>query len=327
MDKKIALTGLKPSGILHVGNYIGAIKPMVEFSRKLARCQLFMANFHALNQFHDAKLLRKLTADAAATYIAIGYDYEKHLIYRQSDIPQVFELATILTAVTPKGLMDRSHAYKDSVAKELDVNMGLYTYPILMAADILIANADIVPVGGDQKQHIEFARDIAGYFNSAYGRTIKLPDIYNTAQTAMIAGLDGRKMSKSYDNVIPLMASEKETEKLVMKIITDSKQPAEPKDPETSTIFQIYRHFASDGEIMEMREAFVKGGMGYGDAKKLLAAALNKGLAGPRAKFNDLMSRPDDLEDILQDGARRTRVIAAQVLDKTRLAVGACKHF
>ena len=249
MSDQIVLTGIKPTGTPHMGNYVGALKPLVEMA-KTNKTFVFIADLHALNIIHDPNQIRQHTYEIAAILIALGLNLDNATLFRQSDIVQVSQLATMLMNITPKGLMNRAHSYKAAVDKntaagldtDAGINMGLYTYPILMAADILLYDTDVVPVGADQKQHVEFARDIAGYFNHVYGETFKLPEPMIGADTGIIPGLDGRKMSKSYDNVIPLFAPESELKKKIMRIITDSKLPEDPKNPDESTIFQLYRH-------------------------------------------------------------------------------------
>ena len=263
MSDKIVLTGIKPTGMPHLGNYIGALKPLIERSKQY-KTFMFIADLHALNTIHDPKVIREHTYQAAAMMMALGVDLNNAVLFRQSDIVEIYQLNTVLMNVTPKGLMNRAHSYKAAMDKNIangtdvdaGVNMGLYTYPILMTADILLYDSDIVPVGADQKQHVEFARDIAGYFNHTYGETFKLPEPVIGEDTGLIPGLDGRKMSKSYDNTIPLLAPEKELKKKVMRIITDSKTPEEPKDPDTSTIYQLYKHFATEAEVAEFAEMF-----------------------------------------------------------------------
>ena len=260
MTDKIVLTGIKPTGMPHLGNYVGALKPLIEQSQT-HKTFMFIADLHALNTIHDAKQIKQHTHEIAALLIALGLNLENAVLFRQSDIDEIYQLNTFLMNVTPKGLMNRAHSYKAMMDKntahgldiDAGVNMGLYTYPILMSADILLYNADIVPVGADQKQHVEFARDIAGHFNTIYGETFKMPEPVIGRETGLIPGLDGRKMSKSYDNIIPLFAPEKELKKKIMRIITDSKTPEESKNPDESTIFQLYRHFATDEQIAELQ--------------------------------------------------------------------------
>ena len=325
---KIILTGIKPTGTPHIGNYIGALKPLVEMSKK-NRTYMFIADLHALNTIHDAAIIKQHTYEIAAMLIALGLDLKNAVLFRQSDIVQVYQLATLLTNVTPKGLMNRAHSYKAMVEKntaagediDAGVNMGLYTYPILMAADILLYDTDIVPVGADQKQHVEFARDIAGYFNNIYGELFKLPEPVIGESTGIIPGLDGRKMSKSYDNTIPLFAPESELKKKIMRIITDSKTPDEPKNPDESTIFQLYKHFATANEIEKLRKMFVAGGMGYGTAKTMLFEKINSVLSDARREYERLMANPAELDAVLADGAARARVVATNTLDRVRHAM------
>lgn len=328
MAEKIVLTGIKPTGTPHLGNYIGALKPLVDMSRK-NRTFMFIADLHALNTIHDPKLIQQYTYEMAAALVAMGLDLKNAVLFRQSDIVQVYQLATLLTNVTPKGLMNRAHSYKAAMDKNIaagddvdaGVNMGLYIYPILMAADILLYDSDIVPVGADQKQHVEFARDIAGYFNHIYGETFKLPEPVIGETSGTIPGLDGRKMSKSYDNTIPLFAPESELKKKIMRIITDSKTPEESKDPDESTIFLLYKHFATDAEIEKFRKMFVDGGMGYGTAKTILFEKVNSVLADARREYERLMANPAELDAILADGAKRATVVAEKVYNRVRRAM------
>ncbi len=331
MTGKTILTGIKPTGALHIGNYIGAIRPLLRLAAAHEKSYLFIADYHALNSVHDPKVLREDSYQAAATYLACGLDTSKTVFYRQSDVPEEFELVTMLTAVTPKGLMDRSHAYKAAVDKnreagkdaDAEVNMGLYTYPILMAMDILMMNTDVVPVGKDQVQHVEFARDMAGYFNNAFGPIFKLPTYeLEAASGALLPGIDGRKMSKSYGNHIPVFMDSAARRKLVMKIVTDSKLPADPKEPDTNAIYQLYTQFATADEIAEMRGAFQKGGMGYGDAKQKLYEVLERTFEKPTAIYNDYMADRKKLDVLLEEGAHKASVIAKQTLNRAREAVG-----
>ena len=328
MSDKIVLTGIKPTGMPHLGNYIGALKPLIERAREY-KTFMFIADLHALNSIHDAAQIKQHTYEIAAMMIALGLDLDNAVLFRQSDIDEIYQLNTLLSNVTPKGLMNRAHSYKAAMDKNIaagldtdaGVNMGLYTYPILMTADILLYNSDIVPVGADQKQHVEFARDIAGYFNNTYGEIFKLPEPVIGSDTGLIPGLDGRKMSKSYDNTIALFAPEKELKKKIMRIITDSKTPEESKDPDTSTIYQLYKHFATDSEIAEFAEMFRAGGMGYGTAKTILFEKINSALAGPRNEYERLMANPDEIEEILARGAARARVVARETMARVRKAM------
>jgi len=275
MQKKVALTGIKPTGTPHIGNYIGAIKPALKLA-ETCEARYFIADYHALNAIKDAELLKEQTYKIAAAWLACGLDPDKVLIYRQSQVPETFELMTMLLAFTPKGLMNRAHAYKAIIQKNREdgndvddgVNMGLFTYPVLMAADILLFDTDYVPVGNDQFQHIEMAVDIAESFNFIYKcNGFKLPAPLATEDTKTVIGLDGRKMSKSYNNIIPLFASEKELKKLIMRIVTNSQSVEESKDPDKCNIFALYRCFASDEQIKTLRQKYLAGGMGWGTSK------------------------------------------------------------
>lgn len=324
-DDKIVLTGVKPTGTPHIGNYVGALKSLIEMSQN-HKTVMFIADLHALNAEKDAKKIKQYTYEIAALMIAMGLNLKNTLLFRQSDIDEIYQLTEFLMNVTPKGLMNRAHSYKAMVEKNTEigadvdagVNMGLYTYPVLMAADILLYNADIVPVGKDQKQHVEFARDIAGYFNNTYGETFKLPEPVISESAGIIPGLDGRKMSKSYDNTIPLFAPSNELKKKIMRIITDSKTPEESKNPDESTIFQLYTHFANADEIATLRKQFLDGGMGYGTAKTILFEKIDSVLSGPRTEYERLMANPSEIDAVLADGATKAKMIAAKTLAKVK---------
>lgn len=325
MDDKIVLTGIKPTGTPHIGNYIGALKPLIEMSQT-HKTYMFIADLHALNAVHNAKEIRQHTYEIAALMIAMGLNMENTVLFRQSDIDEIYKLSNFLMNVTPKGLMNRAHSYKALVEKNTEsgididsgVNMGLYTYPILMSADILLYNSDIVPVGKDQKQHVEFARDIAGYFNNIYGETFKMPEPVIGTDAGLIPGLDGRKMSKSYDNTIPLFAPSNELKKKIMRIITDSKTPEESKNPDESTIFQLYKHFANESEIAEFRKMFLDGGMGYGTAKNILFEKIDSVLSGPRNEYERLIANPSEIDAILADGAQKARFVASKTVARVK---------
>lgn len=325
---KIVLTGIKPTGMPHLGNYIGALKPLIE-QAKTNKTFMFIADLHALNSIHDSNMIKQHTYEIAAMLIALGLNLDNAILFRQSDIDEIYQLNTLLMNVTPKGLMNRAHSYKAAMDKNVangddvdaGVNMGLYTYPILMTADILLYNSDIVPVGADQKQHVEFARDIAGYFNHTYGDTFKMPEPVIGHDTGLVPGLDGRKMSKSYDNTIALFAPEKELKKKIMRIITDSKAPEDAKNPDESTIYQLYKHFANQSEIAEFAEMFRAGGMGYGTAKTILFDKINAVLAGPRAEYERLMANTAEIDAILADGAKRAKAIATETLARVKKAM------
>lgn len=330
MDRII--TGVKPTGILHIGNYFGAIKPILDMSDNYETL-LFIADYHALNFIKTKQELKDYSYILACSYLACGLDPNKIIFFRQSDVPEVFELNWILNNVTPKGLMNRAHAYKalveENIAKnqdkDLNINMGLYNYPILMAADILLYNIKYVPVGLDQKQHCEIARDIAVSFNARYGDTFILPDAIIDDNVATIIGLDGRKMSKSYGNTIQLFSDENTLKKTINKIVTDSKLPGEPKD-ENCALAKIFSLFASK-EQTEIYKVKLKQGMGYGDAKKELFEVANAYLTPMREKYNYYMQNPQLVEQILQDGAKKVRYIAKKQLNKVRKKIGVGEIF
>ncbi len=326
------LTGIKPTGILHLGNYVGAIKPIIELanSSDFAGSFVFIADYHALNGLKDPKLLRSYVLNIARVYLALGLDTNKTYFYKQSDIQEIFELQTILNPFTPKGLMNRAHAYKAILEKDgndNNVNMGLYTYPILMAADVLLFSINknmLVPVGKDQTQHIEMMRDIAGYFNNNYKTNIfALPNGF-TQNNIELPGIDGRKMSKSYGNIIPIFEDPKTIKKIVMGIKTDSRLPNEIKpDFEDNYIYKIYKIFASKEEVATFGDNLRDGKMGYGDAKKILADKSIEYFKVFFEKYNYYCNVPDkEIEDLLQSGAEKVRSIAAQNLNKVKSIIG-----
>ena len=325
MDDKIVLTGIKPTGTPHIGNYLGALKPLIDLSQN-HKTIMFIADLHALNAEKDAKAIKQHTYEIAALMIAMGLNLENTAFFRQSDIDEIYKMSNFLMNVTPKGLMNRAHSYKAMIEKntvagidvDSGVNMGLYTYPVLMAADILLYNSDIVPVGKDQKQHVEFARDIAGYFNNTYGETFKLPEPVINEDSGILPGLDGRKMSKSYDNTIPLFAPSSELKKKIMRIITDSKTPEEPKNPDESTIFQIYKCFANESEVAALRKRFLDGGMGYGEAKTILFEKIDSVISTPRAEYERLLANKSEIDAVLAEGAKRAGFIAAKTIAKVK---------
>jgi tryptophanyl-tRNA synthetase len=315
------LSGIQPSGIPHLGNYFGAMRQHV--ARQAAgECFFFLADLHSLTTVHDPRDLRRYTLELAIDYLAVGIDPEKTVFFRQSDIPEVTELTWILSTVTPMGLLERCHSFKDKIAKGIEASHGLFAYPVLMAADILIYDSNRVPVGEDQIQHVEVTRDIAGYFNRAYGEILVIPEHEVEPSTRTVPGIDGKKMSKSYDNTIQPFGPEKEIRKRVMAIVTDSKGVAEPKDPEENTVFQLYRLVASPRETEEMAARFRAGGHGYGDAKKALAAKILETFAPYRKRREELLADPGGVEEILRKGAEKARRAAAAVLGRVRRAVG-----
>jgi tryptophanyl-tRNA synthetase len=330
MARHRVLTGITTTGTPHLGNYVGAIRPAVESSKKHeVDAYLFMADYHALIKSQNPDLVAQSSREIAATWLALGLDPSATHFYRQSDIPEITELSWILTCNAAKGLMNRAHAYKGAVQAneeagedpDYGITMGLFSYPILMAADILIFNANDVPVGRDQIQHVEMARDIAARFNHHYGETFVLPKAVVDDEVAVLQGLDGRKMSKSYGNTIPLFGTPKQLQKAINKIKTNVLEPGEPKDPDTSAVFQIWCAFASDAERLEMRSAF-EAGLGWGDAKKRLFERVNDEIAPARAEYDRLMANPAELEMILREGAAKVRPESQALLEKVRTAVG-----
>ena len=334
---KRILTGITTSGIPHLGNYVGAIRPAIEsIQNSNHEAFFFLADYHGIIGCYDPAVIHESTKSIAATWIACGLDPERVTFYRQSDVPEIPELAWILNCSCAKGLMNRAHAYKASVDINVEndvdadqgVTMGLFGYPVLMAADILMFNATHVPVGRDQIQHIEMARDIAGTFNHKYKPLFMMPNAVVDDDTPLLTGLDGRKMSKSYGNTIPLfgevnpqLSAEKQMHKAIMKIVTNSQLPAEPKDPDDSAIFEIYKAFATPEEIADMRAQFAAG-IGWGDAKQALFEKINNEIAPFRARYEELMANPKELEEILQMGAEKARRHSRKQLDKARRAIG-----
>lgn len=330
MTKKICLTGIKATGMPHLGNYIGAIKPAIDMANSgLYDSYYFIADYHSLVSVHDPKLMKTYNYEVAATWLAMGLDPQTVTLYKQSDIPEILELHWMTSCFTIKGLMNRAHAYKavvqDNQEHERDedhgVNIGLYTYPILMASDIMILSADVVPVGADQLQHIEIARDIATAFNNTYGNKLKLPKAIVAEGNKLLVGLDGRKMSKSYGNHIPLFSSDKDLKKLINRITTDSSGPTEPKKPEDSLIFDFYSEFASPKQIAELRERYLKG-IGWGEAKMELLSVLNETLSGPREIYAELMGNTAKIDRILEEGAMKVRPKAKALLEDLKQTIG-----
>ncbi len=325
------LTGITTSGTPHLGNYVGAIRPSVETSKnKDITSYYFLADYHSLIKNNDPKLRKQSTLEIAAAWIALGLDYDNCVFYRQSDIPEIPELTWILTCLAAKGLMNRAHAYKAVVAQNEEakqndpdkgITMGLFSYPILMAADILMFNARKVPVGKDQIQHLEMTRDIAGRFNHIYKKLFILPQVVIDENAATLSGLDGRKMSKSYNNFIPLFDTQKRLRKLIMKIKTNSLGPDEPKDPETCTLFSIYKAFASSAQTENMEKRYHQG-IAWGTMKQELFEYIDEILKDPREKYNELMKNPGDIEHILEQGAIKARQFSVPFLEKIRKTIG-----
>ena len=315
------LSGIQPSGALHIGNYFGMMKHMVEF-QKNHELFCFLVNFHALTSGPSREDLITNTIEAAMDFLALGLDPDRCFFWVQSDVPEVTELTWILSNHTSMGLLERSHSYKDKLAHGLVPNVGLFTYPVLMAADILLYQAQIVPVGRDQKQHLEITRDIAERFNNAYGNVFVLPEPLIEEDLAVIPGLDGQKMSKSYGNTINIFDDEKTLKKKVMKIVTDSTPVEEPKNPDTCNLFAMYKLFASPSQVENMRDRYLSGGTGYGDIKKELFSMIWEFFSPYRGKRAELASDPGAVRAIMKKGAEKTRIEAVKTLDKVKNAVG-----
>ena len=326
---KRILTGITPSGYPHLGNYIGAIKPSLELLDEKCESFLFIADLHALIKVSDPEQLNQLTHGIALAWMASGLDPEKTYFYRQSDVPEITELAWILSCVTEKGLLNRAHAYKaatdankESGKKDTDegISMGLFSYPLLMACDILTPNATHVPVGKDQKQHLEIARDIAEKFNKKYGEVFNIPEaVINEEKTVL--GTDGRKMSKSYNNIVPILSSEKDLKKSIMSVVTNSQEPGEKKDWKDNTLFSIYSSFAADNQIKDMKHKY-EDGIGWGDAKNIVFNDLNDLIKPIRDKYLELESRKSDTEEILQTNAKEVRTHTQSLIKKVKEFVG-----
>jgi len=315
------LSGIQPSGKLHIGNYFGMMKPAIELQEQ-GEAYLFIANYHAMTTVQDAAALRQMTTDVALDFLACGIDPARTAFYRQSDVPEVQELAWMLSVLCPMGLLERCHSYKDKTAKGIAASHGLFAYPVLMAADILAVNSNVVPVGRDQKQHVEVTRDLAIRFNNTYGEVFTIPEPSIREQVAVVPGIDGQKMSKSYSNTIDIFSEGKALKKQVMKIVTDSKELEEPKDPDTCNVFALYKLFASEAEQAELAERYRAGGMGYGHAKTELLDKINE-LFGPmREKRAELADDMDFVEDVLRQGAEKARKLARETLRNARQAVG-----
>lgn len=330
MDKKISLTGIKPTGMPHLGNYFGAIKPALALAQKY-EARYFIADYHALNTVKNPQELRDLTYEVAAAWLSCGLNPEKVLFYRQSDIPEIFELTAILTAFTSKGLMNRAHAYKSASEANKEsgndpdhnINMGLFTYPILMAADILIFDSDFVPVGRDQRQHVEMAADIAQSLNSNYKKPLfVIPDGVYDGVNESVLGLDGRKMSKSYNNTIAIFISEKQLRKTVMKIVTNSQDVGEPKDPDKCSVFSIYKLFADKEKQDALAKRYREGGMGWGEAKQELFETMNAAIKPMREIYDDLMADKSKIDKILARGAEKAREFSTKKIAFLRKEIG-----
>ena len=329
-EGKTILTGVKPTGTPHLGNYLGAIKPAIELGKKAGKHYMFIADYHAINAEKDPAVLNQKLKEIACIYLAGGLNPEHSVFYRQSDIPEIPEITTILYAYTPKGFMNKAHAYKAAVDKNREagkpdddgINMGLYTYPTLMAADILTFNSDIVPVGKDQVQHVEIARDIAGAINAHYGKDLlHLPEYYIDEHVAVVPGIDGRKMSKSYGNVIPLFEDDKAIKKAIFSIKTDSRPMEEPKDPEGILVYEIYKSIATEEQLREMADGLRQGKLGYGHIKNMLLEAVVNEIKDAREKYNYYMAHYNEVEEMLAAGAAKARPVARETLERLKDAV------
>ena len=320
--RPVVLSGIQPSGNLHLGNYFGAVQQYLEFIEKGYQCYYFLANYHALTSLRDRDRLLELTRSAAIDYLALGLNPDKCAIYRQSDLPEVCELQWVLTTVTPMGLLERAHAYKDKVAQGIPSDHGLFAYPVLQAADILIVRANFVPVGQDQKQHIEITRDIAQYFNTSYGEVLTLPEPYIPESVAVVPGRDGRKMSKSYNNTIELFADDKELKRQIWSIVTDSATVAESKDPDKSNLYAILKLFCTAEEQAAWADRFRNGGLGYGEVKQAIFDKYMQLLGPARARRKQLEKRTDYVEEVLHRGAAQARTVGFPLMRQVRDAVG-----
>jgi tryptophanyl-tRNA synthetase len=318
------LSGIQPSGRLHLGNYFGAMRPQIEMQDQGHECFYFIANYHAMTSVQNAAELRDYTRELAVDFLACGLDPDKTVFFRQSDLPEVNELAWILSTVCPMGLLERCHSFKDKVAKGIAASHGLFAYPVLMAADILIHDVNLVPVGKDQKQHLEVTRDLAIKMNEAFGEgTMVVPDAMIREETAVVPGLDGQKMSKSYGNTLPLFPEEGELKRLIMKkLVTDATPLEAPKPKENSTILALYRLVANDAAYATMVADYDRGGIGYGDFKKRLLEAVTAYFEPMRKRRAEILATPGYIDDVLAKGAEKARASATKVLDRVRKAVG-----
>mgnify|MGYP001607413445 CR=1 FL=1 len=319
-DRKILLSGVKPTGRPHIGNYFGAMKQFVDLQDSY-RAHIIIVDYHALTSVTDAETLRANTIEMAIDFLAIGLDPTKITLFKQSDVPQHTELAWIFNCLTTMPYLMRAHAYKDAEAKNHEVNVGLFTYPLLMAADILLYDADVVPVGQDQKQHLEIARDTADKFNRLYGETFKLPEPLIMENVKTVIGLDGQKMSKSYGNTIPLFSTERDLKQLVMSIKTDSKGVEEPKNPEECHVFSFHKLF-SEQDLPELKRRYVEGGIGYKESKEILFKNMNAYLAPMREKRAEIAADPNKVKEILRQGGETAKNIATQKMAAVRKQIG-----
>ena len=324
--KKRILTGITTTGIPHIGNYIGAIRPAIELAQGSNESFFFLADYHSIIKNQNIDEIKNSVENVALAWLSCGLDPSKTYFYRQSDVPEILELSWVLNCVTSKGLMNRAHAYKSETSKNINdpdkgITMGLFSYPILMAADILMFDSTHVPVGSDQMQHLEMTRDIAARFNHLFKPLLTLPEPIIQEKEEVVLGTDGRKMSKSYGNVIPLLESEKALKKSIMKIVTNSLEPGEPKDSKNCTVFDLYKYFATKSEINTFQKSY-EDGISWGEAKEILFDSINKELKPIRTKYEELSENKDYINDLLSDGAKKTRTIAKEKILQIREAVG-----
>lgn len=316
-----SLTGIKPTGMPHLGNYLGMIRPALEMTSS-HQAFYFIADYHALTTLRSRELVQRYTAEVTAAWLALGLDPSDTILFKQSDVPEVCELAWFLGCVTPLGMLKRAHAFKDAEAKGGDINGGTFFYPVLMAADILAYDSAVVPVGRDQKQHVEMARDMAIAFNHYFGEVLRVPEPVIRPEVATIPGTDGRKMSKSYGNTIPLFLPTKKLRKAIMGIKTDSTPLEAPKDPEGCSVYELYRLFSTPGQADNLAARYRAGGMGYGHAKQELFELMEAHFEQPRERFQHLLAHPETINDILVDGGERAKSVAAATLSRVRAAAG-----
>jgi len=323
------LTGIKPTGLPHIGNYFGAIKPALSYADDY-NSFLFIADYHALTTFRCADDLRDHTRQIAAAWLALGVDPNKNVFYKQSDIPEIFELNWILSCFTPKGLLNRAHAYKAAVQLNMDtnkdydlnINTGVFNYPILMAADILLFHANFVPVGADQKQHVEIARDIADYVTQKTGYSFTSPEPVINQRDLLIMGIDGQKMSKNYNNIIPIFVEEKQLRKMCMQVVTDSTPVEEPKDPDTCYVYQIFKHFLSETEQLDLAKRYEAGGLGYGTVKQELFECIRDYFKDARERYTQLIEDPEEIDSLLEAGRDKARSLAVKTLGEIKKRLG-----
>jgi len=316
------LSGIQPSGKLHLGNYFGYVRPNIEWHEKADVGMIMIADLHALTTVRDPKVLQSSIEEMMLDLLSCGFDPQKTIIFRQSDIPEHTELMWVLSTITPMGLLERAVSYKEKVEKGITASSGLFSYPILQAADIVLYDIDKVPVGRDQQQHLEITRDIIVKFNNAYGETLLVPEGVIKEEVAVVPGMDGLKMSKSYGNTVPLFGEEKAIQKAIMGIVTDSKGVAEPKDPDTCTVYNIHKLLLSKDEAMALAAKYKAGGLGYGDAKKLLFTAYMDTFGAMRAKREELLKKPDYVREVISAGALKAGKVAKATMERVRKAVG-----